>query len=71
MVVFYIIIILIGSIVLYFLKDDKSKNNNMSSDINNIAKTEMMADMYKDITGDKLDSVEKSILFMHNSNKNK
>lgn len=69
MVVFYIIMIFIASIVLYILKEDKDKNKKMSSDINNIAKTEMMADMYKDITGDKLDSVEKSILFVHNSKK--
>lgn len=61
--------IIIGAIVLHIVTRDKEKSNNSSLTINNITKTEMMADMYKDITGDKLDSVEKSILFIHNSKK--
>ena len=69
MIIFYIIMIIIGAIVLHIVTRDKEKSNNSSLTINNITKTEMMADMYKDITGDKLDSVEKSILFMHNSKK--
>ena len=68
MIIFYIIMIIIGAIVLHIVTRDKEKSNK-SLTINNITKTEMMADMYKDITGDKLDSVEKSILFMHNSKK--
>ena len=46
-------------------------SGNSSSSIDNIATTEMMNDMYKDLSGKELDSVEKSILFMHNSEKNK
>lgn len=69
MIIFYIIMIIIGAIVLHIVTRDKEKSNNSSLTINNITKTEMMADMYKDITGDKLDSVEKSILFIHNSKK--
>lgn len=69
MIIFYIIMIIIGAIVLHIVTRDKEKSNNSSLTINNITKTEMMADMYKDITGDKLDSVEKSILFVHNSKK--
>lgn len=61
--------IIIGAIVLHIVTRDKEKSNNSSLTINNITKTEMVADMYKDITGDKLDSVEKSILFIHNSKK--
>ena len=69
MIIFYIIMIIIGAIVLHIVTRDKEKSNNSSLTINNITKTEMVADMYKDITGDKLDSVEKSILFIHNSKK--
>lgn len=68
MVVFIIIlvavIILIDVIMWIFL-------GNNSSSIDNIATTEMMNDMYKDLSGKELDSVEKSILFMHNSEENK
>ena len=68
MVVFIIIlvavIILIDVIMWIF-------SGNSSSSIDNIATTETMNDMYKDISGKELDSVEKSILFMHNSEKNK
>ena len=48
--------------------NNKSFNDN-SNTLNNIGKTEMMSDMYKDITGRNLDPIEKSILFMHNKNK--
>ena len=68
MVVFIIIlvavIILIDVIMWIF-------SGNSSSSIDNIATTEMMNDMYKDLSGKELDSVEKSILFMHNSEENK
>lgn len=68
MVVFIIIlvavIVLIDVIMWIF-------SGNSSSSIDNIATTEMMNDMYKDLSGKELDSVEKSILFMHNSEKNK
>lgn len=70
MIVFIITLIIAGSII-YVLKDDKDKIKSSSTSFKNIAKTEMMADMYKDITGKKLDEVEKSILFMHNSNNKK
>ena len=68
MVVFIIIlvavIILIDVIMWIF-------SGNSSSSIDNIATTEMMNDMYKDLSGKELDSGEKSILFMHNSEENK
>lgn len=62
-IVFIAIVILIGI-------SSSINNNSEESSLDDIAKTEMMSDIYKDITGDNLDTIEKSILFMHNQ-KNK
>lgn len=66
MFVFTIVLIIVVAII-YGISE--SKTNGGKSSLNNIAKTEMMSEMYRDITGENLDSVEKSLLFMKNSRK--
>ena len=70
MIIFIIIVIVIIVSIAAITSEDNNKSyNDNSNSLNNIGKTEMMSDMYKDITGKNLDPIEKSILFMHNKNK--
>ncbi len=58
-VIFLIIIIILIGIA------SSSSNNSETSSLDDIAKTEMMSDIYNDITGDNLDPIEKNLLFMY------
>lgn len=65
-VIFFIVIIILFGIV------SSSGNGSNTSALDDISETEMMSDIYNDITGNKLDSIEKSFLFMyHQKNKKK
>ena len=70
MLIFIIVVIVIVVSIAAITSENNNKGfNDNSNTLNNIGNTEMMSDMYKDITGRNLDPIEKSILFMHNKNK--
>lgn len=68
MIIFVIFLIII--IILIGIASSFGNSSNTSS-LNEISKTEMMSEMYKDITGKKLDPIEKNFLFMYHQKNNK